>query len=155
MQSLTPVWLFVTPWTVASQTLLSMGFSKQEYWSGLPCPPPEDLAQSGIEPMSPASQADSLPLSHWGSPGSLVNNNKKPKCGLLLLAKMTWQKFNLTQKQWKKYMDKICKSKIFKTLDIKQGRTVIPKRYDKNEMRLLPAFCRKRVLMLCTQGGGT
>ena len=56
----------------------------------------------GIEPMSPASQADSLPLSHWGSPGSLVNNNKKPKCGLLLLAKMMWQKFNLTQKQWKK-----------------------------------------------------
>ena len=48
-----------------------MGFSRQEYWSGLPCPPPGDLPDPGIEPMSPASralQADYLPLSHWGSP---------------------------------------------------------------------------------------
>ena len=47
-----------------------MGFSKQEYWSGLPCPRPEDLPW-GIEPMSPASpalQANSLPLSQWESP---------------------------------------------------------------------------------------
>ena len=49
--------LFVTPWTVAHQAPLSMGFSRQEYWSGLPCPPPGDLPDSGIEPeslMSPA-----------------------------------------------------------------------------------------------------
>ena len=45
-----------------------MGFSRQEYWSGLPFPPPEDLPDPGIEPTSPALQADSLPLSHWGSP---------------------------------------------------------------------------------------
>ena len=48
-----------------------MGFFRQEYWSGLPCPPPGDLPNPGIEPMyptSPALQADSLPLSHWGSP---------------------------------------------------------------------------------------
>ena len=38
-----------------------MGFSRQEYWSGLPCPPPEDLPDPGIEPGSPAVQADSLP----------------------------------------------------------------------------------------------
>ena len=47
-----------------------MGFSKQGYWSGLPCPPPGDLTDPGIEPGSPESpalQADSLPLSHWGS----------------------------------------------------------------------------------------
>ena len=63
--------LFATPWTGAHQGLLSMGFSRQEYWSGLPCPPPGDLPDLGIEPMSPvapALQVDSLPLSHWGSP---------------------------------------------------------------------------------------
>ena len=53
---------------VACQTPLSMGFSRQEYWSGLPCPPPGDLPDPGIEAASPALQADSLPLSHWGSP---------------------------------------------------------------------------------------
>ena len=49
-----------TPWTVAGQAPLSMGFSRQEYWSGLPCPPPGDLPNSGIEPGSLALQADSL-----------------------------------------------------------------------------------------------
>ena len=46
--------LFVTPWTVACQVSLSMGFSRQEYWSGLLFPPPGDLTDSGIEPISPA-----------------------------------------------------------------------------------------------------
>ena len=49
-----------TPWTVACQTPLSMGFSRQEYWSGLPFPSPGDLPNLGIEPRSPALQADSL-----------------------------------------------------------------------------------------------
>ena len=53
-----------TPWTVACHTPLSMGFSRQEYWSGLPCPPRGDLPDPGIEPSSPALQADSLPLNH-------------------------------------------------------------------------------------------
>ena len=48
------------PWTVAYQAPLSMGFSSQEYWSGLPCPPPGDLPSPGIEPRSPALQVDSL-----------------------------------------------------------------------------------------------
>ena len=48
------VLLFVTPWTVAHQAPLSVRFSRQEYWSGLPCPPPGDLPDSGIEPVSPA-----------------------------------------------------------------------------------------------------
>ena len=64
------VWLFLTIWTVTRQSL-SMGFSRQEYWSRLPFPPPGYLPNPGIEPMSPASpalQADSLPLSHRGSP---------------------------------------------------------------------------------------
>ena len=42
------------PWTVVGQAPLSMGFSRQEYWSGLPCPPPEDLPNLGFEPVSPA-----------------------------------------------------------------------------------------------------
>ena len=51
----------VTPWTVAYQAPPSMGFSKQECWSGLPFPSPGDLPDPGIEPRSPALQADSLP----------------------------------------------------------------------------------------------
>ena len=49
------------PWTVDHQAPLSMEFSRQEYWSGLPCPPPEDLPNPGIKPKSPALQTDSLP----------------------------------------------------------------------------------------------
>ena len=45
------VQLFVMLWTVAHQALLFMGFSRQEYWSGLPCPPPGDLLDPGIKPM--------------------------------------------------------------------------------------------------------
>ena len=59
-QSLSCVQLFATPWTVAHKAPLSMGFSRQEYWSGLPCPPPGGLPNPGIEPKSPALQADSL-----------------------------------------------------------------------------------------------
>ena len=51
----------MTPWTLAYQVPLSMGFSRQEYWSGLPFPSPGDLPNPGIEPGSPASQADALP----------------------------------------------------------------------------------------------
>ena len=49
--------LFATPWTAARQAPLSVGFSKQEHWSGLPCPPPGDLQDPGIEPMSLSSPA--------------------------------------------------------------------------------------------------
>ena len=51
------VWLFATAWTVAHQAPLSMGFSRQEYWSGLPRPPPGDLPNPGVEPKSPVSPA--------------------------------------------------------------------------------------------------
>ena len=60
-QSLRCVQFFVTPWTVARQAPLSMEFSRQEYWSGLPCPSLGDLPHPGIKPGSPALQADSLP----------------------------------------------------------------------------------------------
>ena len=49
---------FVNPWTVAQEDPLSMGFPRQEYWSGLPFPSPGDLADPGTEPTSPAWQAD-------------------------------------------------------------------------------------------------
>ena len=54
-------------WTIARQAPLSMGFSRQEHWSGLSCPTPGDLPDPGIKPTSPALQVDSLPMSHWGS----------------------------------------------------------------------------------------
>ena len=59
---LSRVRLFATPWTVACQSPLSMKFSRQEYWSGLPFPSPGDLPDPGMEPGSPALQADSLPF---------------------------------------------------------------------------------------------
>ena len=59
--------LFATPWAITHQVPLSMEFSRQEYWSGFPCPPPGDLPNPGTEPASPKAPvlpADSLPLSH-------------------------------------------------------------------------------------------
>ena len=68
MKSLNRVRLFATPWTVAHQAPPSMGFSRQEYWSGLPLPFPGDLPDPGIKPGSPALQADSLPAEPSGLP---------------------------------------------------------------------------------------
>ena len=61
MKSLSSLGLFATPWTVAYQAPQSMEFSRQEYWSGLPFPSPEDLPTPGIEAGSPVLQADNLP----------------------------------------------------------------------------------------------
>ena len=63
--------LTLTLWTTVCQAPLSMGSSRQEFWSGLPWPPRGDLPKPGTEsesPVAPALQADSSPLSHWGSP---------------------------------------------------------------------------------------
>ena len=80
VKSLSHVRLFETPWTVAYQAPLSMEFSRQEYWSGLPFPSPGDLPNPGIEPRSPALQADALPseppgkLEHfWGGIWKLLS----------------------------------------------------------------------------------
>ena len=83
--------LFATPWTVVCQAPLSTGFPRQEYWSGLPCPPPEDLPNPGIKPASPVLQVDSLPLSHlerlcrvWGRQSTrswnILSYQKAGKC---------------------------------------------------------------------------
>ena len=76
VESLSRVRLFATPWPVAHQAPLSMGFSRQECWGGLPCLPSGGLPDPGIKPGSPALQADSLPLSHQGSPCMCIYMNK-------------------------------------------------------------------------------
>ena len=65
---LSHVQFFATPWTVALQAPLSMGFSRQEYWSGLPFPSPGDLPDPGIKPRSSALQAEFLPSEPSGKP---------------------------------------------------------------------------------------
>ena len=74
MKTLSHVRLFVTPWTIAYQASPSMGFSRQEYWSGLPFPSPGDLPDSGIEPGSPALEADALTSE---PPGKQILEGKK------------------------------------------------------------------------------
>ena len=68
VKSLSLVQLFATPWTVAHQAPLSMEFSRQDYWNGLPCPSPRDLPDPGTEPGSPTLQADALPSEPQGKP---------------------------------------------------------------------------------------
>ena len=80
-QLLNRVQLFVTPWTVAHQAPLSMEFSRQEYWSGLPFLSPKDLPNPGIEPMSLALQADSLPSEPPGKPPGKAVSNPTLKLG--------------------------------------------------------------------------
>ena len=67
------VWLFATLWTVACQAPLSTGFSRREYWSELPCPPPGIFLTQGS---SPALRAHCLPLSHRGSPDDKLTSNQ-------------------------------------------------------------------------------
>ena len=68
VKSLSCVRLFAIPWTVVYQASPSMGFSRQEYWNGLPFPSPGDLPDPGIEPRPPALQADALPSEPPGKP---------------------------------------------------------------------------------------
>ena len=69
VQLLSHVQLFATPWTVAHQALLSMGFSRQEYWSGMLFPTPGDLSNPGIEPSSPTMA---------GTVSNLIASKNKP-----------------------------------------------------------------------------
>ena len=78
VKSLSRVRLFVTLWTVAYQAPPSMGFSRQEYWSGLPFPSPGDLPDPGIEPWSPAFQADALTSEPPGKPLTLKGHTPNP-----------------------------------------------------------------------------
>ena len=93
VKPLSRVWLFATPWTVAHQAPPSMGFSRQEYWGGLPFPSPGDFPDPGLEPKSPALQPDSLPSEPPGKPsykgggfisepGSEINTLGKHWCAM-------------------------------------------------------------------------
>ena len=73
MKLLSRIRLFATPWTVAYQASLSMGFSRQEYWSGLPFPSPGDLPDPEIEPRSPTLEADAL----TSEPSQCLVSNKE------------------------------------------------------------------------------
>ena len=73
VKSLSHVRLFATPWTVAHHAPPSMGFSRQEYWSGLPFPSPGDLPNPGIEPGSPALEADALSSEPPGKPLNILS----------------------------------------------------------------------------------
>ena len=73
VKSLSCVRLFAIPWTTIYQASLSMGFSKQEYWSGLPFPSPGDLPDPGVKPRSPALQTDTLPSEPPGKPIEAVS----------------------------------------------------------------------------------
>ena len=94
MNSLSRVQLFATPWTVAYHAPPSVGVSRQEYWSELPFPSPEDLPNPGIKPRSPALQADALPSEPPGKPWDyflnlsdfslLVYRNTRHFCGFIL-----------------------------------------------------------------------
>ena len=75
--------LFETPWTIACQAPLSMDFSRQEYWSGFPCPPSGDLPNPGVKHRSPILQADSLP--------------SKPKFWMLGFCIMQTEKFQMSE----------------------------------------------------------
>ena len=109
------VWLFVTPWTVDHQALLSVGFPRLKYWNGLPFPSPRELPNPEIESPPPALQADSLPLSHLRSP------SQKNKCTYVVrIRTQFWQNIN----NWwsvsflgsKINADSDCSYKIRKTL---------------------------------------
>ena len=93
--ALSRVWFFATPWTVAHQAPLSLGIPRQEHWSGLPYPPPEDLPDSGIEPESPACpalQADSLPTEPPGKPCLYRINLLSKQVGICVLH-LLWNKY--------------------------------------------------------------
>ena len=82
MKLLSHVQLLATPRTTAYQAPLSMGFSKQEYWSGVPLPSPGDLPDPGIKPESPTLQADALPSEPPGKPWSQYSDSKGSELNL-------------------------------------------------------------------------
>ena len=97
--SLSRVRLFATPWTVTRQAPLSIGFSMQEYWSGLLCPLPGDLPNPGIEPRSPALQADSLLCEPPGKPRFYLITSLRDESRQMLEIELKRQRYRKTQSQ--------------------------------------------------------
>ena len=97
--------LFATPWTVACQAPLSVGFSRQEYWSRLPCPPPGDLSNAEIKPGSPALQADCLLSKPLGKPLLF------PSLSFILLSlsfNLSWNNIAASEKMPDHYLSQHC-----------------------------------------------
>ena len=88
VKSLSRFRLFATPWAVAYQPPPSMGFSGQEYWSGLPFPSPGDLPNPGMEPRSPALQADTLTAELPGKPQHYIDDTKIQRTWNLIIEKL-------------------------------------------------------------------
>ena len=86
-----------TPWTVVCQAPLSLGFSRQEYWSGLPCPSPGDLPDPEIKPGSPELKADSLPSEPTGKPLSKHWKWKSLSCVWLFVHPMDYTVHGILQ----------------------------------------------------------
>ena len=103
VQLLSYVQLFATPWTVACQPPLAMGFSRQEYWSGLTFPSPEDLPDPEIKPRCPALQADSLPSEPPGH--SSIYHLSVSICLSLCLSIYPWRKWKIVKKKTQEFPD--------------------------------------------------
>ena len=89
--------LFETPWTVVRQAPLSVAFSRQEYWRGLPCPLPGNLPNPGIETRSPTLQADSLPSKPPGKPKNTGVGSLSLLQGSFLTQESNWGLLHLRQ----------------------------------------------------------
>ena len=107
--SLSHVQLFMTPRTIAHQAPLSMGFSRQEYWSGLPFPSPGDLLNPEIEPGSPALQAYSLP----SEPPEKLHFRSKPFKNICIFGLLLFFTFWLHNVAWRVLVLFCCAFSIF------------------------------------------
>ena len=102
---LSRVRLFATPWTVARQPPLSIGFSRQEYWSGLAFPSPGDLPDPGIEPRSPTLEADALTSEPPGKPEHNLKLLQESKAGSTREQGQTEMSVKTVTKWSKRYCD--------------------------------------------------
>ena len=94
---------FVTPWAIACQVPLSTGFPRQEYWRGLPFPPPGDLPDPGMKPtsMSPALQADSLPSEPSRKPiWNTIHPLKRRVCSMMNLENIMLSEISQSQDKY-------------------------------------------------------
>ena len=123
-----------TQWTVAHHALVSTGFSRQEYWSGLPFPPPGDLPDPGIQrvfPVSPTLVADSLPRSHLGFPGGSAGKESHLECGIPgfnpWIGKIPWRRERLpTPVFWPGEFHRLCSSWGCKESDMTERLSPAP-----------------------------
>ena len=105
-QSLSPVQLFVTPWTIACQAPLSIGFSQQEYWSGLPFPSPGDLLYSGIKPTPPAFAGKFFITEPPGKPNSILLMLRRRPWEIIIFFKV-WKRWGYLERSMRRMSGKL------------------------------------------------